>query len=86
MSYKLKDVLDELEGGGMITTDDDLVVATLNGDLGLNIHHDLVITSEEKSIMRNALTALQVLAISNADDFLQDLSERALYILEKGND
>jgi len=82
MSYKLKDVLDELEGGGMITTDDDLVVATLNDDLGLNIHHDLVITSEEKSIMRNALTALQVLAISNADEFLQDLSERALEILE----
>ena len=82
MSYKLKTVLDELEGGGMITTDDDLVVTTLNDDLGLNIHHDLVITSEEKAILRNALTALQVLAISDADDFLQDLAEKALDVLE----
>lgn len=82
MSYKLKTVLDELEGAGMITTDDDLVVETLNDDLGLNIHHDLVITSNESAILRNALTALQVLAISNADEFLQYLSERALEILE----
>lgn len=81
MSYKLKSVLDELEGAGMITTDDDLVIETLNSDLGLNIHHDLVITSQEKSTLRNALTALQVLAISNADDFLQELSEKALEVL-----
>ena len=82
MSYKLKTVLDELESGGMITTDDDLVIEILNQDLGLNIHHDLVITSEEKQLLRNALTALQVLALSNADDFLQDLAEKSLEILE----
>lgn len=81
MSYKLKSVLDELEGAGMITTDDDLVIEALNSDLGLNIHHDLVITSQEKSTLRNALTALQVLAISNADEFLQELSEKALEVL-----
>jgi len=36
----------------------------------------------EKNILRNALTALQVLAISNADEYLQELAERALEILE----
>lgn len=82
MSYKLYTVLDELEGAGMTTTDDDLVIETLNKDLGLNIYHDLVITSNESAILRNALTALQVLVISNTDEFLQDLSERALEILE----
>lgn len=78
MSYKLKTVLDELEGGGMITTDDDLVIKTLNDDLGLNIHHDLVITAEESHVLRNALTALQILALSNADEFLKNLAETAL--------
>ena len=82
MSYKLYTVLDKLEGAGMTTTDDDLVIEILNKDLGLNIYHDLVITSNESAILRNALTALQVLVISNTDEFLQDLSERALEILE----
>lgn len=78
MSYKLKTVLDELEGGGMITTDDDLVIKTLSEDLGLNIHHDLVITAEERHVLRNALTALQILALSNADEFLKNLTKTAL--------
>ena len=82
MSYKLKTVLDELEGGGMIATDDDLVIETLNEDLGLNIHHDLVITSEEAAILKNALVPLQVLALEAADEFLENLATLALNILE----
>lgn len=82
MSYKLKTVLDELEGGGMITTDDDLVIETLNNDLGLNIHHDLVITSQEIKILKNAVTYLQVLALSEGDEFLENLATEALEVLK----
>lgn len=82
MSYKLKTVLDELEGAGMITTDEELVIGTLNNDLGLNIHHDLVIDAEEKQVLKTALIALQILALEGGDDVLLGLAERALKILE----
>ena len=82
MSYKLRTVLDELEGGGMITTDDGLVVDTLNNDLGLNLYHSLGITPIEKQKLKNAITALQVLALSNADEFFEDLAEECLEVLK----
>lgn len=82
MSYTIRTLLDELEGGGMITTDDDLVVDTLNNDLGLNLYHSLVITAIEKQKLKNAITTLQVLALSNADDFLGELAEECLEVLK----
>ena len=81
MAYKLKVVLDELEGGGMITTDGGLVIQTLNDELGINIHHDLVITSHEAQILKNGLTAFLVFALDRADDKMENLASQCLEIL-----
>lgn len=81
MSYLLKTVLDELEGGGMVTTDDDLVIETLD-ELGISIRHDVVISANEIGILRNSIVALQVLAISNADEFLENLASKSMEVLE----
>ena len=58
MSYRLKQVIEELDGGGAIIEDEDLIAETLNEDLGLNIHHDLVITTQETREIRGLLDLL----------------------------
>jgi hypothetical protein len=82
MSYKLVTILDELDGAGMISVDDDMTIETLNEAFGINIHHDLVITAHEANKIRNALVSLQVLALSNGDEFLEKLALNAMETIE----
>ena len=83
MSYKLNTVVDFMDENGMIITDEDLMIKQLNSRLGLNFHHDIVITSHEVQALKNALVALQILALSNSDEFLEKLADKALAILEE---
>ena len=82
MGYKLQTLLNELDGAGMIAVDDDMTIETLNESFGINIHHDLVITSDEVKELKDAIGALKILALSECDDFLENLAEKALEILE----
>jgi len=82
MSCKLKTLLHKLDGAGMIAVDDDMTIETLNEAFGINIHHDLVITSDEVKTLKNALGALQILALAESDEFLENLADKALEILE----
>lgn len=82
MSYKLKTVLDELDGAGMIAVDDDLTIETLNEYFGINIHHDRVLTSEELEILHNTILELQSLTPILYQDGVDQLVDSALEILE----
>lgn len=82
MSYLLKEVIDSLDGAGFIMCDEDLAFESLNDELGLNVHHDIVITAHEIQTLRDALTSLQVFALSSDNEYFEDLAEKALNILE----
>ena len=82
MSYLLKEVIDNLDGAGFIMCDEDLAFESLNDELGLNVHHDIVITSPEIAVLGNALTSLQVWALADGNEFFVELAEKALNILE----
>ena len=82
MGYKLKTILDELDGAGMIAVDDDMTIETLNEAFGINIHHDLVITSEEINQLKNIIGALNILALSDGNEFLAELAGKASEIFE----
>lgn len=84
MSYLLKTVLDELEGGGMITTDDDLVIETLNNDLGLNIHHDKVFTTKEIEILLDTILKLIDLTPIGQQEEVSQITSEALDLLVEG--
>jgi len=81
MSYKLNTVVDFMDGNGLIITDEDLLTESLNSGMGLNLYHDLVITAHEASKIRNALVSLQILALSNENEFLKKLTLDAMEII-----
>ena len=78
MSYKLNTVVDFMDGNGLIITDEDLLTESLNSGMGLNLYHDLVITAHEVNKIRNALVSLQILALSNENEFLKKLTLDAM--------
>lgn len=81
MSYRLVDVVADLETAAVVSDVKELG-ELLNDEFGINIYHDLIVTSREVGLLKNALTALQVLAISEADEFLENLAESALNIFD----
>ena len=82
MSNKLKDVIEALDGNGAVLTDDDQIVEGLNRELGLNIHSDIVITRHEINILKNAVMALRPFAEADADEYLENLADEAIGILD----
>lgn len=82
MSEKLSTIIDEFEDVGIIMTNKDEIIEFMNDELGLNVHHDIVITSPEIQTLRDALTSLQVFALSSDNEYFEELAEEALNILE----
>ena len=76
MSYLLKEVIDNLDGAGFIMCDENLAFESLNDELGLNVHHDIVITSHEVVLLKTALDEL--LRLTNYSELAKD----AMSILE----
>lgn len=79
----LEDVLDFVDGNGTVVTDFEMVDELLRNEMGLEMEKSYVITQEQKALLKNSLTALQVLALSAADEFLKNLAEKALESLEE---
>lgn len=78
MSYKLQEILEELDGAGMIAVDEDRTVETLNESFGINIHHDLVITSHEAREIRGLLDYLT----NHEDEYIRKSSKFCIELLE----
>ncbi len=82
MSYKLSTVIVELNTVGMISVDEDnldYVGEFLNNDMGLNVHHDLVITSHEAREIRGLLDYLT----THEDEYIRNSSKFCIELLEK---
>ena len=58
MAYKLIDLVENLDSQGILMIDDDVTIQALNDSFGINIHHDLVITSHEAREIRGLLDYL----------------------------
>lgn len=82
MAYKLKTILDGLDGAGMIAVDDDLTIETLNEYFGINIYHDRVFTSPEVDILRDTILKLVELTPIGEQDYVSVIATEALEILE----
>ena len=82
MSEKLSTIIDGFEDVGIIMTNKDEIIEFMNDEFGLNVHHDIVITSPEIAVLGNALTSLQVWALADGNEFFVELAEKALNILE----
>lgn len=81
MSQKLSTVIVELHSAGMISVDDDnldYVGELLNNTMGLNPHHDLVITSHEAREIRGLLDYLT----SHEDEYIRKSSKFCIALLE----
>ena len=76
MSYLLKEVIDNLDEAGFIMCDENLAFESLNDGLGLNVHHDIVITAHEVVLLKTALDEL--LRLTNYSELAKD----AMSILE----
>lgn len=78
---KIRTLLDELDGAGIVVTDLDETMEYLHS-LGRSIEDILIpLRPSELQTLRDSLTALQVLGISNCDEFIQDLAEKSLELI-----
>lgn len=82
MSYKLIDILEELDGAGMIAVDEDTTIETLNDYFGINMYSDVVLTSEEVNTLTDVLSTLREYADDRGNNKIAELASDSLKILE----